>query len=275
MQNNLLTYPEIQSGFMPFVIALVIGVVFKSNKFALAGVGVALGFIATALLLNGFVFSPLNGTRKIVLVGIMALIIAGVFQLNLSSWRYRRVTLVFFAVLAFLWVTWPVLMRIEGINKWAIAMGCSAYMLWHIVSLDSFKDKPLQASSSVFALGFGTGISAIFGASALYGQLSVSMGAAAGALLLCLLLFSELKTGVFLTYPAGVLLGLLGIATLLFADLTWIALVFLALIPLTARIPLPDGYSRWQRMIILNLAVMLPTAIAILSAWYLADASPY
>ncbi len=272
--QNLLTYPEIQSGLIPFFIALIMGSIFRSNKFALAGAGVILGFIVTALLLNGLDFSPLNGTRKIILAGIAALIVAVFFQIYLTTWRYRQATLVTIGILAFLWVSWPVLMRIEGVSKWAVAVGCSAYVFWHIVMLDSLKEKPLRASSSVLALGLGTGFSAVLGASALYGQLSMSMGAAAGALL-CLLLFTQFKSGLLLTYPAGLLLGLFGTATLLFADLPWVALVFLALIPLAARIPLPEAYPHWQRMLILNITTMLPAAIAVFSVWYITEDSLY
>lgn len=272
--QNLLILPEIQSGLIPFFIALMMGVVLKSNKFVLAGAGVIAGFIATALLLNGLDFSPLNGTRKIILAGVAAAIVAVFFQIYLTSWRYRLAILGVIGILAFLWVAWPVLMRTDGISKWVLAVGCSAYVLWHIVMLDNLKEKPLQAASCVLALGVGTAFSAILGASALYGQLSMSMAAAAGALL-CLLLFSELKSGLLLTYPAGLLLGLFGTATLLFADLNWIALVFLALIPLVARVPLPERYSRWQTMLILNMAVMLPAAMAIFSVWYITEDSLY
>jgi len=292
--EDLLTYPEVQSAALPFLVALIVAVILKSGKTGLVGVSVVCGFTATALLLNGLDFFPLNGTRKIILAGIVALVVAVFFQMKFPSWRYRLVFLAMLGVLALLWVTGPVMMRIEGASKWAIAVASCAYVIWQIVMLDRLHEKPVQASACVLALGLGTGFCAILGASALYGQLSMSIGAAAGALL-CLLFivqFStgskqksapefkhEFATGLLLTYPAGLLLSLFGIATLLFADLSWIALVFLALIPLAAQISLPHSllqeYSSRQRMIILNIIVMVPAVLAVFSAWYMTEDSLY
>jgi len=282
--SGLLTYPEIQSGAIPFVIALVVVLVFKSNKYALVGVGVVLGFIVTAVLLNGFVFLPINGTRKIILTGIGALCLAGVFEFYFQTWRYRLQVFVVVGVSAFFFMAWPVLMRLESMDIWVIVLGGSIYLAVLISLFDGLKDKPLQASAGVLSLGLGTGISAILGASALYGQLAISMGAAAGAIL-CVLFFStlfsfdvfysKLKTGFLLTYPAALLLGLLGLATLLFADLPWFALVFLVLIPLAARVPVPRVFADWQGIIFLSFIVLLPAVGAIFSVWYMADESPY
>jgi len=292
--EDLLTYPEVQSAALPFLVALIVVGVLKSVNTRLVYISVMSGFMATALLLNGLDFVPLNGTRKIILAGIVALVVALFFQMKFPSWRYRPVFLAVLGVLALLWVTGPVMMRIEGASKWVVAVASCAYVIWQIVMLDRLYEKPVQASSCVLALGLGTGFSAILGASALYGQLSMSIGAAAGALLcwFFILQFStdknqknasefkhEFGTGLLLTYPVAVLLSLFGIATILFADLSWIALVFLALIPLAAHISLPhflqERFSNWQRMIFLNIIVMAPAALAVFSVWYMTEDSLY
>ena len=271
---ELLQYPEVQSGVVPFFVSIIVAFVFRSQKPAWACAGVVLAFISTALLLNGFTFLPLSGTRKIILVGMLVLIMAGFFEAYLANWRYRLVVLVVISGLLFLWIVWPVLLRMEGSVKWLIAAGGVSYVIWHTVWLDSIRKNAMQSTASVLALGLGTGGVAIFGASALYGQLSISIGAAAGALLF-FVAFSELKTNTLLTYPAGLLTSLLGMATLVFADLPWYALVLLAPIPLIARIPVPARYPVWIRTGILVLIVMLPVVLALLSVGNVEDDSPY
>jgi len=271
---ELLRYPEVQSGVVPFFIAISVAILFKAQKPAWACAGVVLAFITTALLLNGFNFLPLSGTRKIILVGVAALVISGFAEAYLTNWRYRLAVLAVISGLLFLWVVWPVLLRMEGSAKWLIAAGGISYVIWHIVWLDNIRENAMQAATSVLALGLGTGGVAILGASALYGQLSISIGAAAGALLI-FVAFSELKTNTLLTYPAGLLTSLLGMATLVFADLPWYALVLLAPIPLVARIPVPARFPVWIRAGILSLIVMLPVVLALLSVWNVADDSSY
>ena len=271
---DLLQYPEVQSGVIPFIVSLIVAFIFRSKKPVWACAGVVLAFISTALLLNGFTFLPLSGTRKIILAGMLVFIMAGFFEAYLANWRYRLATLLVISGLLFLWVVWPVLLRMEGAEKWLIAAGGVSYIIWHTLWLDSIRTNALQSTASVLALGLGTGGVAIFGASALYGQLSISMGAAAGALLF-FVAFSELKTNALLTYPAGVLTSLLGMATLVFADLPWYALVLLAPIPLLARVPVPARYPTWVRAGMLVLIVMLPVVLALLSVGNVADDSPY
>jgi len=271
---ELLQYPEVQSGVVPFFVSLLVAFIFRSRKLTWACAGVVLAFISTALLLNGFTFLPLSGTRKIILAGMLVLIIAGFSEAYLANWRYRLAVLVVISGLLFLWVVWPVLLRMEGSVKWLIAAGGVSYVIWHTLWLDSIRKNAMQSTASVLALGLGTGGVAIFGASALYGQLSISMGAAAGALLF-FVAFSKLETNTLLTYPASVLTSLLGMATLVFADLPWYALVLLTPIPLLARIPVPERYPAWIRTGILVLIVMLPVALALLSVGNVEDDSPY
>jgi hypothetical protein len=123
------------------------------------------------------------------------------------------------------------------------------------------------------ALGLGTGISALLGASALLGQLGIAIGAIAGGYLLLLVFKQEIPLGSNLTLPVGLLSSLLGIAAVVYASLPWYSLLPLALIPVTINIPLPGELSRFFRLLLLAAYTLPLTIIAIVITWYVTSSN--
>ena len=227
-----------------------------------------LGFLISTLFVNGFVFSPLSAARKIILVGIGIFTLSILFDWYYSKWRFRLPALLTVSVVAFLWIFWPVLVAKEGFLLIGIAASGILYMIWHIVLSDMLRTDPLRIGSSMVALGIGTGAVAILGASALLGQMALSISAGVGAYLLIAVLFRNLPSGTLISWPAATISSLLGFGALLLADLSWITLLLLAPIPLVAKIPLPNHYPRWIQAGIVFMACLTMAGVAIFSAWY-------
>ena len=126
------------------------------------------------------------------------------------------------------------------------------------------------------ALGLGTGGSALLGASALLGQFGLALGAAASAyLLLQTITNSRLPCGRSFTLPLSLIAGLIGCLTVLTAQLPWYALFMLAIIPLAAKIPVPEKMGLWLQSLLLSIATLTCAAGAIYLTWYVAGAPPF
>ena len=87
----------------------------------------------------------------------------------------------------------------------------------------------------------GTGLSATAAASALLGQLALSLAAASGGILLAWVLWGDSdrfnnRLTVMATLPYALATTLLGLAAVILARLPWYALIPLACIPLVARL---------------------------------------
>jgi hypothetical protein len=272
--DEVLTNPVIQTAVIPFVVALVAGALLNRFGWYWAGLAVIIGFIACAWLIMDLKLVPLTSTRKIIMLGMIA--VAAGLVLDLYAGGRRFVPYVMFAggVLATLWVIWPVLMRKQGMEFWLLATGACIYAGWLMITMERLRDQSLRAGSAIFSLGFGTGVSAVMGASALLGQLASSLGAASGAYLLLALFFPKQSAGSTLTAPAALLCSQLAIAGYVYATLPWYVWPVLAIIPPLACIPLPERKPTWIKITLL-VAVTLPAAIcSILVAWRIEGAPP-
>ncbi len=272
--DELLTNPVFQAAVIPFIAALVAGLIL--NRLGSHGVGViiVIGFLFCAWLIVDFKLSPLTSTRKIILLGAIAAFTGVVLDIYPLSRRYIPYILFTTGAIAALWIIWPVLVRKEAGEFWFMATGSCIYAGWMMVSMDRLRIMPIRAGSAALALGVGTGLSAVMGASALLGQLGSSVAAASGAYLLLALFFPNQSAGSALTIPVAMLSGLLGIAANVYATLPWYTLPLLAIIPLLACIPLPEHKPLLLKMVLLVLATM-PAAIgAIIITWGVEGAPP-
>jgi hypothetical protein len=272
---GLLDLPEFQSTIAPFFTAFVVGLLLRQFNKLWTSAGVILGFLVTAWLVNGFTFEPLSVHRKIILLGVFALIVGGLVDLYLAQWRNRTVALSILSAVCLLWVIWPVMVRQEGWILFAMAVGGIVYLAWLTAWLDWLATDPLKTASAAAALGIGTGITAILGASALLGQLASAIGAAAGAFFLLALSFRDTPAGSVLTFPTAILCGTLGFSTLIYAELPWFTLVLLALIPLGTYVPVVEKYPRWVQAAQVLTITLVIAAAAIFSVWFVTEESPY
>jgi len=266
--NELLSNPLFQSGIAPFGVSLLLGLIFYRLAGFWAGISVVAGFYTAAWLVTDLKFFPLTSTRKILLLGLVALGVGLVFDLYRSAPRW--LTHLFFAAsfVAAVWIVWPVLMRnSDEWQTWMMAGLAGGYVGWLQVSLFSLRDKPERVSIALLALAGGTGIAALIGASALLGQLASAIAAAIAAFLLAGLFSSRFSAGGLLVVPVALLCGLLGVAAHVYARMPWQTLLILATIPLVARVPLPEERPPWLKMVLLLLCLVPIAGGAIYVTW--------
>ena len=131
-------------------------------------------------------------------------------------------------------------------------------------------DAPVRAGAAALALGVGGGIAAILGASATYGLYAIAIGAGAGAFLLVQMLTNRrTAAGATLVLPAAAGSALFAAGAVLLAKLAWYALVPLVLVPLVARLPVPERAPVWLQAIILSVYAFTAAAVSWVLAWQL------
>jgi hypothetical protein len=268
--DSLMSHPAVQSGIIPFVIALAIIVILGNTKPVLMGLAAVVAFIATVMLVTGLGLSPLTSTKKIILIAYLAAVLGLVVDLageKLGSYRkYTPGVFALIAVITVLWVIWPVVSRESTENPIGIAVGLSAYVAWMVFGISMLDRKKVQISATVFAIAMGTAIVSIIGATALYGQLAAPFAAATGAWLLFYLFAAQkavFSTSFFLT--ASVACALLAAAATVYASLPWLTLLLFALIPITVHIPIKQNSAPWLQVLKSYIAALIPVIAAI---WY-------
>jgi hypothetical protein len=270
--TDLLQHPAVQGGLAPFLIALIVAVLLR--RFKLSGLAIIAGFVTTVYMSGNFSFEPLTATRKAVLLGLFAPLLA--LLLTNFHLRWLRLVLAVAFGIASLWVAVRVLEQqpIATVLFWIV--GLCLYVGWLVYWMDTLNDLPLRAGSAGFALGLGTGLSALFGASALLGGYGLSLCAAAGAFLLVQMITDRTITGGrVLTLPLALIAGLLGGLASLTAQLPWYALLPLALIPPAAKyIPVSEKSGIWMQSILLSIAPLVCATVAVYLVWRVAGAPP-
>ena len=272
--DELLANPAIQAAAVPFIAALMVGLLLKPVGWYWAGLAVIAGFYASVSLITGFEFTPLTSTRKLVLIGMCAATAGLALDYLAAKPRQLYPLLAALGGGSVLWLIWPPLMRMEGAALWMYGAGSLAYVVWMVLSLEALRNRTLRAVTALVSLGLGTGIAALMGASALLGQLASALAAATGAFLLLSVFKRTLPVGLLMLLPAALLSGLIGVSAMTYAKLPWHSLLVLAIIPLLARVPLPQKLPLWSEAAAL-LALTLPAAAgAIYLVWREAGAPP-
>ena len=261
--SELLANPAIQSGIIPFTISMLAAWGLRRLGWVWSGLGFAIAYYVSVYLAAGFQFTPLTSARKILILGIVSIVLG--LAVDFLKQKPRLLPAVLFALgaLAMGWVIWPVAARQEGGEFWMMLLPSLAYAGWLTASSWSLHSKPDQGAMLALALGLGTGISAMLGASALLGQLGIAIGAIAGGYIILLLLKQDIKLGSNFMLPVGLLSGLLGIAAVIYASLPWYSLLPLLLIPAMVYIPVAGASSKFKKLLMLSLYT-LPFTIYLL-----------
>lgn len=269
--HELLNQPAVQGGAAPFITALIVAMLLRRPR--LSGLAAIAGFAVTVYLVSGFEFAPLTTTRKIVLLGLCSAPLA--IALDWLQPRWLRPLLAAAAAAAVLWMSWRILQHQELALMLEWGAASALYAGWLVFWFDGLRHDPLRAGTAGLALGLGSGIAALFGASALLGLYGISLGAAAGAgLLIQMLSNRQLPYGRSFTLPLSLIAALTGILAVLSADLPWYALAALAAIPLASKIPLPAKPGLWLQAILLSVASLSCAAISVYLTWRVAGAPP-
>lgn len=273
--NEMLADPLVQSAVVPFAVAFVTALLLRPLGGVASGLGFAVGFAASAYLVMGFHhtgvrFTPLTGTRKLLLAGAGAVVVGVLADLLLprdgKPWP-RAAVFAIAGIAAALWLAWPRIGRLEGSALWFTLLAAPAWAAWLAAGMDDLNRRPLGLAIAALMLGIGVSVSAVLGASAQIGQIGGAIAAAAGALALLFVLRGAIAPGGGFALPAALLAALAGLSAVMFARLPWYALAPLALIPLLARLPLPTNRGRFVQGLVLALYTAPATAAAILLAW--------
>lgn len=266
--------PVIQSAAIPFVVALAVALTLRRAGGLWAGLGFAAALGASIYFTIGFQLLPLTSIRKILVAGAAAVLVGILLESVLRDRRIRLWLPTIAGAAAALWIIWPVIARSHGAELAWLIVPVAGYVAWLMAGIETLDSRPARTVVAVLMLAIGTGVSALLGASALMGQLGGAVGAALGAYVAAFLLRGEFTPGRALTIPATLLCALIGVAAVVYARLPWYSLVPLALIPLSARLPLASERKRIATITLASLYTLPPALAAIFITWRVAGAPP-
>lgn len=264
--QEILNHPAVQGGVAPFIVGLIVAALFAPVR--LAGLAALAGFAVTVYLVGAFNFVPLTATRKIVLVSLVAAIVGVGVDLAFKPTRASGAVLGLLFGAAAIWVFWSVLAQ-KPTNEMLIrGGGVAALVAWMVAVFHALGDKPVRAGAAGLCLGLGVGMAAILAASASFGQYGMAVGAACGGFLLVQMIRGKIiAAGATLTVTAGVSLGLIASGAMMLAELPWLTLPVLALVPLAALIALPRRLPVWGEAILSSLLAGIPALAACYIVW--------
>ncbi len=273
--EELLAHPAIQAGVLPLIVASVSALILRRFGTIWAGFGFLFAFYSTVYLIVGFDLTPLTSTRKLIILGFIAFLVGLSLDLKTIQKSILPFVLAILVACGILWIIWPVLIRKQGSELWVLAISSSLYTAWLTASFHKLQAQTTKTTVSIFALAMGTGISVMLGASALLGQLGITIGAAAGVFILLSFFFSHFKLAYNYVIPSVSLSAYIGIAGVIYASLPWYSLLPLMFIPLAAQIPNLENRAKYKQ-ILLICAVTLPlSATAIIITWQQAGEMAY
>lgn len=264
--SDFLGHPAVQGGVAPFLAALVCAAVLQYAR--LGGLAILAGFATVALFLNGFTFSPLTATRKLILLGLAAPALGVLADFVLRDERWIRIVLALLCGAVAPWAFLAVLEQKSAAMGLAYGAGLLAFVAALVALTAQLRADGVRAGAAGLALGLGSGVCAVLAASAVYGLYGIALGAAAGGFLLVQMVRGKpIAAGWTFTCPAALIAGLLGSGSLLLAALPWYSLPAMLLIPIAARIPAPLS-AAWLRAIAVSLYAFVAAAVPAALAWY-------
>ena len=258
---------------LPFVAALVLALLLARSRClalaVLAGLAVVVG------LTIGYSFdAPLSSVKKLLaatlLLGAVGL---GLDAAGLASRRAVLTALAIVTGLAALWVVQRVLQQAEGTAAAMLALGAFAFAAITSASvLAAGRTSSLRASVVSACLGWGAGVLALLGASALLAQIGLALGSAAAAVVLVQMLRGrESPLGASLAVPVAVGAALIPVLASATGELRWFALIPLPLAAFAGmRVPTGALRKTWQAAFVIGFATLVPVAAAVAIAWFAA-----
>jgi hypothetical protein len=267
---DLLNNPALQASAIPFVVALALGVTLAATRYL--ALAVAAGLVCVLALTIGFTPLPLTAVSKLWLTTFAVALIALVLEAGgVTADRRVIVAVAAGAGLGAVWMLLRVLDNQEAATAWAIAAGAFALTAATTGSaIATGASSSLRAAVIGACLGWGSGVLALLGASALLAQLGLALGTASAAVALVQLLRRrEAPLGWTVVLPSAVAAALIGTLAAATAELRWYCLIPLPLAPLASRL-VPAGASQrlWPLALATGLATLVPIAVAVGLAWW-------
>jgi hypothetical protein len=259
--------PAVQGGAAPFVVALVVALALGPLR--LGGLSAAAAFLTAMYFVSGFPLAPLTATRKILLLAAAAPLVGALTDFAFRPTRLGAAALALGAAAAALWVFWPVLVQKSAAEAWLLGSSAALAAAFLVgFSQSQLAADPVRAGAAALALGLGTGVAAIFSATASYGLYGIALGAGAGAFLLPQMIRGR-KTfaGATFTLSAMLIAALVGAGAMILAKLPWYSLLVLALIPVAVRLPGPQKAPVWLQAVLFSVYGAAIAAAACALAW--------
>ena len=224
--------------------------------------------MTTACLASGVSFSPLTAMRKLVLLGIAAPALGLVGDFVFKANRLTEVVLGLVFGGASVWVFWTVLAQRTPAEALALGGAIALTVAWTVGFAASLREDAVRAGAAGLGLGLGSGLAAVWGASALLGLYGMGLGAASGAILLVQMITGRrMRAGLTYALTFGAIGALVPAAAVALAKLGWVPLAMLALVPLAARLPAPARWPIWAQSFLISTYTLGCAAVACFFAW--------
>ncbi|MCP4407654.1 MAG: hypothetical protein GY807_07810 [Gammaproteobacteria bacterium] len=233
-------HPAVQAGVFPFLASLVIAIALMRAVPSHSDIAPVIAFLIAHIIIYGVGDAASPWALKIIITCMLAAVLGLLLDRVEMHPNYLRSILWFIGMAGALWVFGPELKKMDTSNIVLMGIMLTFYPAWMTWGLSEIRFRPVQVTIGLTLLGLGTGIAAVLGGAELAGQLAFAIGFAFGAALyLSVIAKWRFPSGLATTLPAGIAIGLLGVAALTYAMLSPISLVALAIIPLVLLI-LPE-----------------------------------
>ena len=273
--TDLLNNPAVQAAAIPFIVALALAFMLAGTRYL--ALAVVSGLAVVLALTIGFSFEPFTSVKKLI-VAVFAFTAAGVAleAAGLGARRAVVAALAGAAGLAGLWVLQRVLQQLEPAAAWTAAIGAFAITVAITGSaISAGANSSLRGAVVGACLGWGSGVLALLGASALLAQLGLAVGTASAAVALVQMLRGrDAPLGWTVVVPAAVAAAAIGVLASATGELRWYCLLPLPFAPLAA-LWVPTGSLRrpWHQAFAAGFAALVPVAVAVGLAWLSAASS--
>jgi hypothetical protein len=276
--DQFLNRPEFQSAVIPFFVGLSFYLGLRKLTAYAWGWAVFAAFLISAGLINGLTFTPLTGTRKIILLILASFIIIALVRQLITSSNLQRMLLPLPGVAALIWVFWKLLIRMDVLGIAAFLAGGVGLLLWLLWTFDRIGNEDVRLHGAGFTLLLGTGLAATAGASALLGQLALGLSTASGGVFLAWVLVGKANgsghnSGLTSGFIYALAAALLGLAAVMFARVPWYALIPLAVIPFATGMVPKITDSRFINALVTSLPGLIIALATAFWVWRLGGAS--
>ena len=268
--NDWLDNPAVQAGLVPFVVALVLAALLARTR--LLAAAAFSGLVVVVALTIGLSLEPLSSVKKLMLsAAFVTLVSLALEGAGIGPRRRYVVLLSALAGGAAVWVVWRVLQQLEPLALWGAGVAAFAFVFVTAGSaLAAGAGSSLRGAVIGAVLGWGSGVLALLGASALLAQIGLGAGTACAAVALVQMLRGrEAPLGWTLVAPAAAAASIIGVLASATGELRWYCLLPLPLAPLAAwSTGSAAQRPAWQRAFIGGIAAAVPVAVAIGLAWW-------
>ena len=254
---------------LPFIVALLLGVALAATRYL--ALAVVSGLVVVLASTVGFTLTPLTAVTKLTVTTFAVTVIALALEAaGIAARRPVGGALAVAAGLAAVWALLRVLQFMEPATAWAAAAGTFVLTLATMGSaIAAGATSALRAAVIGACLGWGSGVLALLGASALLAQIGLALGTASAAVALVQMVRGrEAPLGWTVVVPAAVAAALIGVLASATGELRWYCLITLPFVPLASRL-VPTGALRrpWQMALATGITALLPVAVAVGLAW--------